>query len=58
MTWSKLPELWPTNGSTVWVRRLYSNYPFKAVYNSTTDEFTTLDGHVIPWWFIDRWKAV
>lgn len=55
--WKSIAKEAPTNGSTVTVRILntYSE-PFKAVYNSTNQTFTSVEsGVVFPAYTVARW---
>jgi hypothetical protein len=56
--WYALPEHWPADALTVWVRRWPGlSAPFECVFSVATHDFTTVsDGLVIDWVWITRWK--
>ena len=56
--WFTIPKNVPINGQTVWVRvKYYYSDPFQAVYNSSTQEYTSvLNSIIFPSWTIARWQ--
>lgn len=55
--WYCLPDNWPDNEQTVWVRRTYwFSTPFLATFNLDTFTFTLENGAAIPWYEVARWK--
>jgi hypothetical protein len=58
--WYTFPVNVPADGATVWIRiKYYYSAPFQAVYNSATQEFTSVTNSIIyPAYAVARWKAV
>jgi len=56
--WYSLPFVWPSDGQTVWVRRYFYGDPFQATFAVASQDFTTSDGYVLPWWFVSRWRSL
>ena len=59
LTWSKLPFDAPVNGDTVYIRvNFYYSDPFLATYNSSTNEFTSIENSIVyPAWVVARWAS-
>jgi len=55
--WYSFPTNIPTNGQTVWIRVTdYYSTPFQAVYNSTSQQFTSVVNSIIfPAYIVARW---
>jgi len=54
--WHSLPDLFPDDAATVWVRRYYFSNPFLATFSVANQEFTSATGYTLPWWAISRWR--
>lgn len=58
--WKTIPPKFPTDGATIWVRRLpYLSAPFKATWSRAAGTFTeTVTGLTLPWYEVNRWRAL
>ena len=58
--WYAIPLNVPANEQTVWIRLLNGFAdPFKATYNSSTQQFTdTTNNIIIPCYMVGRWRPV
>jgi len=56
--WLYMPKNVPDDAATVWVRTTpYFSAPFLAVWNESTQEFTTVSASlIIPWWAASQWR--
>lgn len=55
--WHPMPDKLPTDGATVWVRRVTFSSPWLAVWTLAAATFTaTVTGLVCPWYAIARWR--
>ena len=56
--WYTIPKNVPTNGQTVWIRiKFYYETPFQAVYDTSTQQFTSVLNLIIfPAWTVARWQ--
>jgi hypothetical protein len=58
MLWKEMPEYFPSNGQTVWVRlRYWYTKPFLATFSAANQTFTTSNGYVLPWYEAVRWRT-
>jgi hypothetical protein len=53
-----MPQFIPTDGQQVWIRRWWFSDPFKATWTLATQQFTSLSGLILPWWFVARWRPL
>lgn len=57
--WQPLPQTFPVDGATVWVRRWqWVSRPYKATYSAATQQFTEYPaGTPVPWYFLQAWRT-
>lgn len=58
MIWKDIVLEQPSDGASVWIRRLFNEDPVQATYDATAQEFTTVDGLVVPAPIVSRWRLV
>ena len=56
--WNFMVVSQPANGEIVWVRMLYVQYPFQAIWDSSTATFAVPGLTPIPWYFITKWRPL
>jgi hypothetical protein len=56
--WHWITDLFPTDGSTVWVRRGWLSAPFQAVWSSSSALFTVAGVYTLPWYVVAKWREI